>query len=152
MTYPEDHADPTDHHADIPMEPIQQAEIRWSSRVSQPSTSSLQSKEYLQREKIGWHKGEVWTTNQQSPQASLTVDWLSDESDNYPACLAETKAYHNIPQSYWHAMSTDSERWMIPMQIEMDPLKAKHTWDLVKPPPGANIMDSMWVYDIKWDG
>jgi hypothetical protein len=38
------------------------------------------------------------------------------------------------------------------MQIEMDTLKAKHTWDLVKPPPGANRMDSMWVYDIKWDG
>ena len=31
-------------------------------------------------------------------------------------------------------------------------LKAKHTWDLVKPPPGANIMGSMWIYDIKWDG
>jgi hypothetical protein len=37
------------------------------------------------------------------------------------------------------------------MQAEMDMLKAKHTWDLVKPPLGANIMDSMWVYDIKWD-
>ena len=41
---------------------------------------------------------------------------------------------------------------MIPMQVETDMLKAKHTWDLVKPPPGANIMDSMWVYDIRWDG
>jgi hypothetical protein len=38
------------------------------------------------------------------------------------------------------------------MQAEMDMLKAKHTWDLVKPPPGANIMDSMWIYNIKWDG
>ena len=38
------------------------------------------------------------------------------------------------------------------MQIEMNTLKAKHTWDLVKPPSGANIMNSMWVYDIKWDG
>ncbi len=49
-------------------------------------------------------------------------------------------------------MSTDPDRWMIPMQIEMDTLKAKHTWDLVKAPAGANIMDSMWVFDIKWDG
>jgi len=49
-------------------------------------------------------------------------------------------------------MSTDPERWMISMQVEMDTLKVKHTWDLVKAPPGANIMDSMWVYDIKWDG
>ena len=38
------------------------------------------------------------------------------------------------------------------MEVEMDTLKAKHTWDLVIPPPGANIVDSMWVYDIKWDG
>src|SRR6266508_338599 len=41
---------------------------------------------------------------------------------------------------------------MIPMQVEMETLKAKHMWDLVKPPPGVNIMDSMWVYNIKWDG
>jgi hypothetical protein len=41
---------------------------------------------------------------------------------------------------------------MVPMQIEMDTLKKKHTWDLVKAPPGANIMGSMWVYNIKWDG
>jgi hypothetical protein len=41
---------------------------------------------------------------------------------------------------------------MIPMQVKMDMLKKKHTWDPVKPLPGVNIMDSMWVYDIKWDG
>ena len=49
-------------------------------------------------------------------------------------------------------MSTDPDRWMIPMQLEMDTLMAKHTWDLVKAPSGANVMDSMWVFDIKWDG
>ena len=37
------------------------------------------------------------------------------------------------------------------MTVEMETLKSRHTWDLVKPPPGANIMGSMWVYDIKWD-
>ena len=37
------------------------------------------------------------------------------------------------------------------MQTEIETLKAKHTWDLVKPPPGVNIMDSMWIYNIKWD-
>jgi len=41
---------------------------------------------------------------------------------------------------------------MIPMRVEMDTLKAKHTWDLVKAPEGANVMDSKWVFDIKWDG
>jgi len=38
------------------------------------------------------------------------------------------------------------------MKLEMETLKKKHTCNLVKPPPSANIMDSMWVYDIKWDG
>ena len=38
------------------------------------------------------------------------------------------------------------------MIYNMDMLKRKHTWDLVKPLPGANIMDWMWVYNIKWDG
>ena len=37
------------------------------------------------------------------------------------------------------------------MQTKIETLKAKHTWDLVKPLPGANIMDSMWIYNIKWD-
>ena len=38
------------------------------------------------------------------------------------------------------------------MKTEIDTLKAKHTWDLVKPPPDTNIIDSMWIYNIKWDG
>jgi hypothetical protein len=50
-------------HADIPVEPIQQTEPHRSSRVPQPSASSLQSKEYRQREEIGRKKDEDWTTN-----------------------------------------------------------------------------------------
>lgn len=38
------------------------------------------------------------------------------------------------------------------MQAEMENLKTKHTWDLVKPLLGVNIMDSMRIYNIKWDG
>jgi len=96
---------------------------------------------------MGRNKGEEWTT-----QAGLTFSNLSEEQDDYIACLAETKASHNIPRSYRHAMATDPDRWMIPMKIEMETLKTKNTWDLVRPPKGANVMDSMWVYDIKWDG
>ena len=148
----ESHAGSDDRHVDIPAEPIQQAEpiqpeIRRSSRIAKPSTGVIQSREYQQREEMGRRKGEEWTT-----QAGVTISSLSDCQDDYIACLAETKAFHKIPHSYRHAMSTDPNRWMIPMEIEMGTLKAKHTWDLVRPPPGANIMDSMWVYDIKWDG
>src|ERR1700761_335975 len=38
------------------------------------------------------------------------------------------------------------------MDIEMDLHKKKGTWELKKPPPGANIMASKWVYDVKKDG
>ena len=82
----------------------------------------------------------------------MTIDGLADDHENIIACLNEKKASHNIPRSYRHTMATDPDRWMIPMKVKMETLKAKHTWDLVKPPPGANIMDLMWVYDIKWDG
>src|SRR6266545_1789972 len=133
------------------MEPIQ-PEIRRSHQTVKPSTGILQSREYQQREEVGRHTGEEWTTNTQRSQAGMTLSSLSVDQDDYIACLVETKASHNIPHSYRHAMSTDPDRWMVPMKIEMDTLKLKHTWDLVKPPLGANIMDSMWVYDIKWDG
>jgi len=160
MDPPEDHhhdhlvdipTEPIQH--DIPTEPIQQTpEIRRSLRIPQPSSNSLKSKEYQQWEEAKRDKGEDWTTSRKHPHAAITIDWSSVDLDDYTACLVETKASHNIPHSYRHAMTTDPDRWMIPMQIEMDTLKTKHTWDLVKPPPGANIMDSMWVYDIKWDG
>ena len=95
-------------------------------------------------------KGNEWATNNKRPQASMTIDWSPTEYKDFIICLlTKTKASHNIPQSYQHAMTTDPERWIIPMKTEIETLKAKHTWDLVKPPPGANIMGSMWIYDIK---
>ena len=48
-------------------------------------------------------------------------------------------------------MNSDPERWMAAMKTEMDTLRAKHTWDLVKLLTGANIMDLMQIYDIEWD-
>ncbi len=93
-----------------------------------------------------------WATEGSRPKAShANADRLSTKLDDFIACIVETKASHNIPHSYCHAIATDPDRWMIPMRVEMDMLRKKHTWDLVKAPEGANIMGSMWVYDIKWD-
>ena len=84
-------------------------------------------------------------------KALLTVDHHEDDH-NIIVCLSDTKTSHHIPQSYKHAIATDPDRWMVTMKVKMDMLKKKHTWDLVKPPLGTNIMDLMWVYNIKWDG
>jgi hypothetical protein len=101
---------------------------------------------------MGKDEGQEWATDQRNTKASSVLGWPITDRDATSACLTETKASHTIPQSYRHAMSTDPDRWMIPMKSEIETLKAKNTWELVQPPPGANIMDSMWVYDIKWDG
>jgi hypothetical protein len=127
-------------------------EPRRSTRAPHTSQAGLQSTEYQQREITGKMEGQEWATNRSRPQASSAMDWSTADREDFTACLAETKSLHHIPRSYRHAIATDPERWMVPMQVEMATLKAKHTWDLVKPPPGANIMDSMWIYNIKWDG
>src|ERR1700678_2219223 len=134
--------------------PVITKEPRRSTRTSQPSKTGIQSMEYQQREVTSKSEGHEWATNQKRPKAFAATDWSTTQADldDFIACLAETKASHNIPRSYKHAMATDPERWTIPMKAEIETLKAKHTWDLVIPPAGANIMDSMWVYDIKWDG
>lgn len=148
-------ADITAHHNPVnqqnvitahqnPVNPVISVEQRRSTRTTQPSRVGLQSMEYKARETAGKNEGKEW--------ANVTIDGLVNDHEGVIACLNETKASHNIPRSYRHAMATDPDRWMIPMKVEMETLKSKHTWDLVKPPPGANIMDSMWVYDIKWDG
>jgi hypothetical protein len=135
--------DRTDQPINTPTS-IASEEPRRSTRMPQPSQARIQSTEYQQREVTERRGGQEW--------ASSAIDWSPIDDKNFTACLAETKALHHIPRSYKHAMATDPERWMVPMCVEMETLKAKHTWDLVMPPPGVNVMDSMWIYDIKWDG
>jgi len=146
-----DHENPDDHQK-VTIIPVKSTDKpRRSTRIPQPSKAILQSKEYQRCEGAGQAEGQEWATGRR-PQASPAIDGTSVEQSDYIACLSETKASHNIPRSYRHAMATDPDRWMIPMDVEMNTLKTKDTWDLVKPPAGANVMDSMWVYDIKWDG
>ena len=137
---------------------------RRSTRTVIPSQVKLQSSEYIQREATGMIEGQDWATDHNRSKAmwvtnpnhskALTFDpfTVQKDQDDFIACLTDTKASHSIPKSYRHAMATDPVRWTKAMEAEMENLKSKHTWDLVKPPPDANIMDSMWVYDIKWDG
>ena len=126
-------------------------EPRRSARIPQPSHAGLESSQYKDRETTGRSEGQDWATNRARSLANLTIS-ADPDYENTLICLVETKASHRIPMSYKHAMATDPERWIVPMKVEMDTLKGKHTWDLVIPPPGANIMGSMWIYDIKWDG
>ena len=123
-----------------------------SNQVPMPSHAGLNSTEYQQCEEMGKKEGQDWATSNKRPKASITISNLLEDREDFVACFSDTKGLHFIPQSYKHTMSTDPDRWTAAMETEMATLKAKHTWDLVLPPPNANIMDPMWVYDIKWDG
>jgi Reverse transcriptase (RNA-dependent DNA polymerase) len=116
-------------------------ELQWSTQA--PQQARLNFTEYKRHETTGKSEGQDWAT---------VVFDCSEDDRNVIVCITETKASHQILWSYKHAMAMDPEWWMEPMMIEMNTLKLKNTWNLVKPPPGANIMELMWIFDIKWDG
>jgi Reverse transcriptase (RNA-dependent DNA polymerase) len=101
---------------------------------------------------MGKEKGLDWATDTNQPKATSTISYPPEVQDSFIACFSDTKGIHYIPRSYKEAMNTDPMRWMAAMEMEMATLKSKRTWDLVPPPLDVNIMDSMWIYDIKWDG
>ena len=53
----------------------------------------------------------------------------------------------HIPKTYRGALADPN--WRDAMQEEFIALQANHTWDLVPPPPGANIVTGKWVYKHK---
>ena len=97
-----------DQH-DIPVEP------RRSTHIPQPTNASIQSMEYQKREVEGKGRGQEWATNMRV-SASMAINYTEDDENTF-ACLAETKSSHHIPRSYKHAITTDQERWMLPMKV-----------------------------------
>jgi hypothetical protein len=53
-----------------------------------------------------------------------------------------------------HHEALDDPRWKLAMDHEFDALIKNHTWHLVPPKEGANIIDCKWVYKVKrkYDG
>ena len=133
--------DGTRRDVDQPSKPVIPVEPCRSSRDTQQSKMGAQSMEYNQWEVESKEKGDEWATNRKKSKVmSVTsTDWSNNHMDHeyLVACLVETKASHNILKSYKHAIATDPDRWLIPMKVEMETLEGKHTWDLVKPPPGV---------------
>lgn len=143
--------------ADPDPDPVQQPtheeptpEPRRSTRTVIPGPAAVGSREYLEGEESARRKRDEWATNSRRPRAAMAQ--LSVELDDYIACMAETKSSHNIPRSYHEAMRVDPVRWTEATDTEYEMHMKKHTWDLVEKPPGANVMDCMWVFDIKWNG
>ena len=55
-----------------------------------------------------------------------------------------------VPQNYKEAMARP-DLWMPAMEAEWAVLKEREVFRLVDPPPGAHVINSMWVYANKYD-
>ena len=52
------------------------------------------------------------------------------------------------PVSYEQAKT--EPRWIQAMQLELDALESNETWDLVPLPADKHVIDSKWVYKVKY--
>ena len=68
--------------------------------------------EYMEHERAKKGEGQEWTMNNKHPKANIVID-APDDHENVIACINETKASHNIPWSYHHAMSTASAKLLL---------------------------------------
>lgn len=53
-----------------------------------------------------------------------------------------------VPRTYRAALADPN--WHDAMQEEYSALLANNTWDLVPPPPSANIVTGMWIFRHKF--
>lgn len=57
-----------------------------------------------------------------------------------------------IPTNYTEAMDSNQyQEWDSAMNEEFNSMLQHEVWDLVQPPKGAKIVNSKWVYTIKYD-
>ncbi|KAK1684898.1 hypothetical protein QYE76_045746 [Lolium multiflorum] len=70
-----------------------------------------------------------------------TVSWLA-------ACMAHSVADPTAEPRHFQAAMT-IPHWRAAMELEYNALLQNQTWRLVPPPPGANIIDSKWVFKVK---
>ncbi|KAK4698344.1 hypothetical protein P7C70_g7936, partial [Phenoliferia sp. Uapishka_3] len=82
-----------------------------------------------------------------SPTASSSA-----KSPRLMRILVARKTGKAIPKSWNQAMASDtSDKWIAASTKELENLGEKKVVRPVRPPPGANILNTIWVYDLKKD-
>jgi hypothetical protein len=147
------------HSPDPKPAPAPPPELRRSSRNIITTTRAAESLDSVQREDTARAKREDWATQSARPRARANAAWdpmisLNAQLDD---SIAQTLMSYNpdrfyTPKTYTKAMQLDPARWTAATDVEIAIHDKKNTWVLEKPPPGANIMASKWVFDVKKDG
>ncbi|CAI7730547.1 unnamed protein product [Closterium sp. NIES-53] len=81
-------------------------------------------------------------------ESSLGMDVLEDRQEDFECFAAATS---RPPRSYAEAITGPSySHWQAAMDAEMASWKSTGTYVKEVPPPGANIVDGMWILRVKW--
>ncbi|KAF7372247.1 Gag-Pol polyprotein [Mycena venus] len=154
-----DTSTPISHSNSPDPEPAPTPPPRRSGRTTTTTTKAVESREYAEREHAARSMREDWATGpaKAKPRAHAAFDpvsRLNNELDDY---ISQTlMSYHPdrlyVPKTYTEAVDLDNDRWRAAMDVEIAMHEKKGTWELQIPPPGANVMRSMWVYNVKTDG
>jgi hypothetical protein len=68
------------------------------------------------------------------------------------ALVAQAESFPTEPESYKEALaSPDAQLWLQAMKEEYNSLRLNDTWTLVRLPRGARLVDSRWVYRLKYN-
>ena len=83
--------------------------------------------------------------------ASSQIESVPPNSSISYANMIHAAENYREPATYKQAtMSPQAAYWKAAMEKEYDSLMENHTWTLVPPPPGRNIIQCKWVYRIKY--
>jgi len=86
--------------------------------------------------------GEWWKVKQTEP-----VIWSDDDEEDE---LANSASSISEPKSFAAALKTDqASQWRDAATLEFNILVGNDTWEIVKLPPGAKVIDSGWVFKVK---
>lgn len=143
----------------LPPVPAPAPPIRRSTRTPATTEGSraADGREFAAREDAARANKEPWATDTPKPRAHAAWDPIASLNAQLDDHIAATLMSVNpdrlyAPKTYSEAMKLDAERWTTAMDVEMALHDKKGTWELQQPPPGANVMASKWVYDVKKDG
>ncbi|KIJ23037.1 hypothetical protein M422DRAFT_196412 [Sphaerobolus stellatus SS14] len=125
--------------------------LRRSTRTQIPTKAVVEAAATLEREKEARTLGKEWATNSKHPEAHhVDIDGFLMSPNSHVAFMQSRKD-PMLPRNYKEAM-LDAEVWKPAMDEEMLKMRERGVWEVVDPPPGANILPSMWLYANKYDG
>ncbi|CAM8949458.1 unnamed protein product [Rhodiola kirilowii] len=128
----------SDNESEIPSLLVDTGEYNQAPRKSQRITKApTWQKDYLCNNSIK-------VTSPHNMSKFLTYEKCSPAHQHFSSQISEVKE----PKSFTQAAK--DPKWLNAMQKEISALEINETWEITTPPPGKTIVDSKWIYKVKF--